>query len=223
MDFFLRNELPAGSLGLAFIDGDHSYEGAHFDLHRTSRRIAPGGVIVLDNSELSGVAYATADFLERYPDWRLAGHARGGLVGLREVSHRPKGRGPFAMLALLAPSDLRLGAAPMTGAIRELNPGPYYELHFALHGESAAGHVEFSLFFVARDFNFHINGIVAAKCSRSGKVPMRAGEAEVTIPFDRVLLQASPQSNNIELHYEVRFMAQDGESALRLVAEPKLL
>ncbi|MFI5022500.1 MAG: class I SAM-dependent methyltransferase [Alphaproteobacteria bacterium] len=223
MDFFLRNEVPKGALGLAFIDGDHSYSGAHFDLYRTSERIAPGGVIVLDNSELCGVAYATADFLERHPDWRLAGHEPEELGNLREVSRRPKGKGPLGMLALLAPPYPRLGAVPVTGALRGLNSGPYHRLRLALHGQSLAGEVEFSLFFVARDFNFHVNGIVAARSDRSGKVPVRAGESAIEIAFDPVLLPASQQDHNIELQYEIRFLAGDGVSGLLLAAEPTLL
>jgi predicted O-methyltransferase YrrM len=68
MDFFLHHKVPRGSLDFAFIDGDHTYPGAHFDLYRTSERIRPGGIIVMDNSNLSGVAHATADFLESNPD-----------------------------------------------------------------------------------------------------------------------------------------------------------
>ena len=74
MDFFLRTDVSKGALDLAFIDGDHSYPGALFDLYRTSERMSAGGVVVLDNSDKWGVACATADFLERHPDWQLAGH-----------------------------------------------------------------------------------------------------------------------------------------------------
>ena len=223
MDFFLRNDMPKGSLDFAFIDGDHSYQGALFDLYQTSERIRRGGVIVLDNSELWGVAYAAVDFLERHPDWRLAGHESGNFANLSEIGSKPKGDGPLGMLVLLAPPYVRLGKFPLEGSVRGLNAGPYERIRLELARQSAAGEVEFSFFFVARDFNFHKNGIVAARSARSGKIEVPDGAAVVEIPFDPVLLDTSPQASNIELRYELRFLASDGASGLALTAVPVLL
>ena len=222
MDYFLRSGVPKGSLDFAFVDGDHSYPGAFFDLYRTSERIRPGGVVVLDNSEVWGVAYATADFLERNPDWRLAGHEPGNLGNLREISRNPKGNGPLGMLVLFAPPYVRIGKVPLEGSVRGLNAGPYERLRLELHREAAAGEVEFSFYFIAWDVDFHRNGIITAASNRSGKIELSAGATDIEISFDRVLLDASPQESNIELQYELRFLARDGASGLALAAAPVL-
>jgi len=222
MDFFLRNDVPKGSLDFAFIDGDHSYPGALFDLYRTSERMRPDGVVALDNSEVWGVAYATADFLERNPEWRLAGHEPGNLGNLREINRDPKGNGPLGMLILFAPPYVRIGKFPLEGSVRGLNAGPHGRLRLELNREAAAGEVEFSFYFIAWDINFHKNGIITTASNRSGKVEVADGATTIEIPFDPVLLDASPQESNIELQYELRFLARHGASGLALAAAPVL-
>ena len=223
MDFFLRRDVPRGSLDFAFIDGDHSYPGAHFDLYRTSERVKPNGVIVMDNAYLCGVANATADFLESNPDWRAAGHEPGGSANLREVGRVASRIGPLGMLVLFAPPYIRVGKFPLEDSIRNINAGPYERMRLELHGESPPGVVEFWFYFVARDFNFHKNGIVAADAVRRDKIQIAAGATVVEIPFETVLLNASPRENNIQLEYELRFLASDGVSGLALAAAPALL
>lgn len=223
MDYFLRHDLAKGAFDFAFIDGDHSYQAAFFDLCQTGARIRPGGVIVLDNSEIWGVAYAVADFLERNPAWRLAGHAPGDVGNLREIGHKRKGKGPLGLLVLLAPSSACLGKFPLEGAITGLNAGPYGRMRLEFGREAAAGVVEFSLFFVAWDRNFHETGHIAAQTYRSGKAEVATGAAVVEIPFDPVLLDASLQESNIELQYVFRFLAADEVSGLALAAVPLLL
>lgn len=55
---------------LVFIDGNHEFEFARFDLECAARLMAPGGIIVLDNVNQSGPRLATKLFLESHPDWR---------------------------------------------------------------------------------------------------------------------------------------------------------
>ena len=55
---------------LVFIDGNHEFEFARFDLECAARLMRPGGIIVLDNVSQSGPRLATKLFLESNPDWR---------------------------------------------------------------------------------------------------------------------------------------------------------
>ena len=54
---------------LVFIDGNHSYEYASFDLNASATRLVPGGVIVVDDFDQPGVYQAVKDFLARNPGW----------------------------------------------------------------------------------------------------------------------------------------------------------
>ncbi len=73
MDFFIALEQKSVELDFVFIDGDHSYEYAFYDLNMSARRLAPGGVIVLDDFNQPGVHQAAKDFLALNPGWEEIG------------------------------------------------------------------------------------------------------------------------------------------------------
>lgn len=75
MDFFIALEQKPVELDFVFIDGNHAYEYVSFDLNNSVRRIAPGGVIVLDDYDQPGVHQAAKDFLAANPGWEEIGGA----------------------------------------------------------------------------------------------------------------------------------------------------
>ena len=77
MDFFIALEQKPLELDFVFIDGDHSYEYASYDLNMSARRLAPGGVIVLDDYNQPGVHQAAKDFLVANPCWEEIGGVLG--------------------------------------------------------------------------------------------------------------------------------------------------
>jgi predicted O-methyltransferase YrrM len=69
MLFFERMNRLSVEPDIVFIDGNHDYEFAAFDIEAASRIISPGGVIVIDNISQPGPFLAARDFLKRNPDW----------------------------------------------------------------------------------------------------------------------------------------------------------
>jgi predicted O-methyltransferase YrrM len=55
---------------LVFIDGNHEFEYALFDLLCTARLITPRGLVILDNVDQPGPRLATKTFLRLFPDWK---------------------------------------------------------------------------------------------------------------------------------------------------------
>lgn len=49
-DLFDRRVTLGGEIAFAFVDGDHSYEGSKRDLFNVIRLLAPGGLILIDDS-----------------------------------------------------------------------------------------------------------------------------------------------------------------------------
>ena len=98
------------SFDLAFVDGDHRFEGAFLDLYFMTRLVRPGGLVVVDDMWLPAVRVAVA-YCERNlgldlePDGLPDGF-RWGRRGLgRGV---PKGSGDTAVLRLpRSPPELR--------------------------------------------------------------------------------------------------------------------
>lgn len=54
---------------LIFIDGNHDYEFALFDMQCAARTLQPGGFIVADDVSQSGPYFAAQDFLAAHSDW----------------------------------------------------------------------------------------------------------------------------------------------------------
>jgi predicted O-methyltransferase YrrM len=69
MAFFMEADQERIRPGVVFIDGNHDYEFASFDIQATARRLLPGGFIFVDNVSQAGPYFATKDFLAHHPDW----------------------------------------------------------------------------------------------------------------------------------------------------------
>jgi predicted O-methyltransferase YrrM len=69
MAFFEQMERQAIHPGLVFVDGNHDYEFALFDIGCGARAIVPGGFIFVDNIAQVGPFFAGRDFLSANPGW----------------------------------------------------------------------------------------------------------------------------------------------------------
>jgi len=75
MAFFADMERQRIHPGLVFVDGNHEYEYAAFDIACGARLLVPGGYIVIDNISQPGPFFAARDFLMAHPDWQELGSA----------------------------------------------------------------------------------------------------------------------------------------------------
>jgi len=97
---------------LVLIDGNHDYEFASFDLESTSRIIAPGGFIFLDNITLPGPFFAVQDFLARHSGWTECGGSIAGCDRTKAYDNE-RTRIPDTDLAVLrAPRHLTISGRP---------------------------------------------------------------------------------------------------------------
>jgi predicted O-methyltransferase YrrM len=76
MTYFSELEMKDETLGLAFVDGNHTFDYALYDLSCAAGRLAPGGVIVVDNLELEGPYLATKLFLQLNHAWKIFCHGK---------------------------------------------------------------------------------------------------------------------------------------------------
>jgi predicted O-methyltransferase YrrM len=80
MAFFAQIQKSNTKPSLVFVDGNHDYEFALFDITSAARCLRPGGFIVIDNVAQAGPYYAAIDFLAaQLPGWtncaaRVAAH-----------------------------------------------------------------------------------------------------------------------------------------------------
>jgi Methyltransferase domain len=69
MDFYYRLYARGIRPEIAFIDGDHSYQAALYDIQSLAKSLARRGFLLIDNIMQSGPYYAAMDFLQHNPDW----------------------------------------------------------------------------------------------------------------------------------------------------------
>lgn len=74
MDFFNLAMFRGLTSELIFVDGNHDYEYALFDIQSAARLVRPGGFVAIDNVSQTGPFFAARDFLRANPAWRECGH-----------------------------------------------------------------------------------------------------------------------------------------------------
>jgi predicted O-methyltransferase YrrM len=83
--FFQDSFIAGRRFDMFFIDGDHDYEFAMFDIQCAARLISPGGFIFVDDADQDGPRRAVGDFLEKHPTWTdCIRRERGDVLGGRD-------------------------------------------------------------------------------------------------------------------------------------------
>jgi len=114
MDFYMMLSDAKTVLDIAFVDGDHDFEFAYFDVLMAARLLRPGGVMVIDNTNQTGPYYAAAQFLHDNPDWIELGDAMTGFRPSQPFS-MPRSSLPNSdCLLLKAPDAYSIGRVPRT-------------------------------------------------------------------------------------------------------------
>ena len=114
MAFYMLMTSIRTCAGLIFIDGNHEYEFALFDLQAAARHLVPGGFVLLDNVSQPGPFFAAMDFMRANSDWRECGNSLS-----RYRSSHPFDRNRTAihntdLLVLRAPPHITIAARPRT-------------------------------------------------------------------------------------------------------------
>ncbi len=73
MEYFAALSRSDKRPDLIFVDGNHDYEFALFDIEAAARAISPGGFVVVDNISQAGPFLAAQDFLKSHAAWRECG------------------------------------------------------------------------------------------------------------------------------------------------------
>jgi predicted O-methyltransferase YrrM len=116
MMFFAEMQRKGERTDLVFVDGNHDYEFALFDIQCAARLINAGGFIVIDNIAQPGPFFAARDFMERARSqgWRECG---GSLGRFRSGEVFDKHRTTIHntdFCILRAPQSISIGVRPVT-------------------------------------------------------------------------------------------------------------
>jgi predicted O-methyltransferase YrrM len=95
---------------LVFVDGNHEYEYAAFDIACGARLLAPGGFIFVDNISQPGPFFAARDFLAANTGWRELGNT---------ATHYNRDKAFDNGRGTVAETDFMILRAPMTYGVGE--------------------------------------------------------------------------------------------------------
>jgi hypothetical protein len=163
---------PEELLDLVFIDGNHEFPFALFDILASADYLTPGGVLLVDNVEQAGPRLAILEFLTLNPAWRVF---YGGAVTREPVfstAGLPLGGPTWAIL--LSPEDIQVGTAPRKFRGKG-GPGNVYK-EVTLNVTGGDAEVASARFSVrSYPFDFHLTGHgwqeahASVTCRRSDK------------------------------------------------------
>jgi predicted O-methyltransferase YrrM len=110
-DYFYLGSLDnRREFDLIFVDGNHVHDYVLFDLTLSAQRIRPGGILAVDNAEITGVFHALRSFLAMNRSWRLLGASQPGFTlddPDRVLTNGPDS--PVHTVFLLAPQGVDIG------------------------------------------------------------------------------------------------------------------
>ena len=114
MDFYMEMERQTVRPGVVFVDGNHDYEFALFDIGRAARYMTPGGFIFVDNVAQPGPFFAARDFLSANPGWREVGGSTEGYDASRSFDRKRSAIPSTDFIVLRAPSAHIVSDRPTT-------------------------------------------------------------------------------------------------------------
>jgi predicted O-methyltransferase YrrM len=206
--FFATLGMPQIVPSLVFVDGNHDYEFAYFDICSAARVLAPGGFLLVDNIAQPGPALAVQDFLAWNPGWIECG---GKLAGVVKAYDRDRTQIRNTDLAILrSPLDVIVTRRPRTFGQTKRASAALGGLELELHEVPADGLLQAQV--IVRGF-----GETHAERIFESSELLRTGEtARKTLKFDSI----TPLEGKFTHYTEEVCLSWQSDTPLRLGAKP---
>jgi predicted O-methyltransferase YrrM len=177
MDFYMEMERQSVRPGVVFVDGNHDYEFALFDIGRAARYMTPGGFIFVDNVAQPGPFFAARDFLSANPGWREVGGSSEGYNVSRSFDRKRSAIPNTDFIVLRAPSAHIVSGRPTTfGRTRWWSP-TVKGVELQLDGPAATGLLDVQL--VLRGF-----GAQPVEMIRETSLRLQGASGSVSVPLE---------------------------------------
>jgi predicted O-methyltransferase YrrM len=210
MAFYKDMERQTIHAGVVFVDGNHDYEFAAFDIACGARAITPGGYIFVDNIAQPGPFFAARDFLLANPDWRELGNAAANYDGGKAFDRYRRTIPHSDFMVLRAPVRHAVGARPFNMGRVRWGSGQVTGVRLRLVPPDQAGRLNVQV--VLRGF-----GTVPAETIGDASVQVEAGPSELA-----VTLTPPAQLDGQFVYYTVEpWLIWHGAQPLQLLAAPE--
>ena len=210
------NRLPKGGrspLAMVFVDGNHSFEYAFFDVIRSADMLAPGGAIVIDNMDQQGPTQAAIRFMGWNPAWKLFAGGRiydSASSALAALSAKPVGWG-----VLLAPRGIQIADMAYKQYERSVPNRIIKGVHLNVIDSSGPGTITVNLNYHAYPYDYHLTGTGIVQEIRSAGASHSPGHA-TRVEFAAAELVLASSEFNVNRELEVIFAPRSGSGYLLL-------
>jgi len=195
---------------LVFVDGNHDYEFAAFDIACGARTIAPGGYIVVDNVAQPGPFFAARDFLAANPDWCELGSAATGYDRDKAFDRSRSTILETDFMVLRAPVTHSVGERPFTPGRTRWHSPKVVGLRLKFAPPAEPGRLTAQV--VLRGF-----GMVPAETTAEATLQVEAGAKELS-----VTLAPPAQVEGQFVYFTVEpWLIWHGAQPLQLLAAPE--
>jgi predicted O-methyltransferase YrrM len=172
MDFYMEMERQGVRPGVVFVDGNHDYEFALFDIGRAAKYMTPGGFIFVDNVAQPGPFFAARDFLSTNPGWRELGGSTEQYDPSLSFDRKRSSIPNTDFIVLRAPSAHVAGDRPTTfGRTRWWSP-TVKGIELQLDGSPATGQLDVQLV---------LRGFGSQPVEKIGETSLRLDRASGTV------------------------------------------
>ncbi|MDO8423295.1 MAG: class I SAM-dependent methyltransferase [Parvibaculum sp.] len=195
-------------LGVVFVDGNHAFEYALFDIMAAAANIVPGGAVITDNLEQEGPKLAVIEFLKMNPAWQF--FYEGKIWQSSEITARDlrpaKGVGVIWGV-LIAPNAVQVTAKGYKARGKTKTNTVFRGVRLNICFVSESMEVTLNFLSISRPHDFHIKGEGAVTQRRDFTFRLRAESGPIEIPFDPpVTLNVSRQDVNFTHQLEIALL-----------------
>ena len=219
MELFIHFDSIEPKLDLSFVDGNHAYAYALYDLTLAAKWTRPGGVIIVDDYCLPGVFWAVRDFLGRNPGWReISGAMAAFDPGEPFRSIRPS-LPDTGFFVLAAPPYLTLGPRASSFEYELRKEAGIGALSLRAHPEAPAGTVHAQIYLRS----YPENAGKALTLTTIAKTAVAAGQRVIDIVLPEPLVTPHDPARSLRA-FEIVLVWQpaDGAAPLSLLRRPQL-
>lgn len=211
-------------LGLCFVDGNHKFEYALFDMLSAADNLAAGGAIVVDNMEQEGPKRAVLAFLTMNPAWTCFYNDRVWRPGDIHFSDlRPTETRNTAWSVLVAPPFIQVAAKGFKSEARLAIAKPPMGVAFNIAHVARKTVATANFMYVAAPYDYHLTGSGLFVARRvSGLTIADAGERVVVLFEPPIVFDALGADMNYRFELELTLedaavVGLDGQTPFELL------
>ena len=209
---------------MIFVDGNHEYEYALFDLLSSARVIRREGIIIMDNYDLPGVIGACKSFEADNAEWQPIRFCAHPAFGSREDRMRLDGLYRF----YVAPSSISVGNRPVEFFSGNLQADGVRGFRLELAQPSPGGRLYYQIYLRIYPWDLHLGVGDIEELSANGSISVEAGAKHTDVPLSVPLVTPRPMEGynrrvDIALLFEGDSLGEDAgghPAPLLLASEP---